>query len=299
MTTGERFRGSGARSITRFLEEHQACDAGFKVGRDVPGSGKLQIVCKGCGAVGDYSAASAAALGSPPEEVRRRGAAESARLEVRPRPPRRRGRPWVARAAIAALVIAGAALIAIGVLAQDDEGGTPAEPEQPPAQAEPAARQAPDAARNAAAAARRAARLREKIRLQGEVFSDRFSIGVPSSWSSGGLENGGTGLFSSDGHAAVRVYYEVGGADVEELARGAARFLGNEHPGAQVQPAVRKRVGSLRGLSLTAEYPGGSERAVVLSSDGVSYLLLEQVEAEATPFRRLQANAALQSFRPL
>jgi hypothetical protein len=135
--------------------------------------------------------------------------------------------------------------------------------------------------------------------LQGQVFSDRFSVGVPVNWDSATIEGGGTALFAPDGKAFVRIYYELGGADVNDLASAAGRFLESEHPGARVSAPATKRVGPLRGRAVTAVYPGGRERAVVLSSDGVSYLLTEAAEDGATRFRRLQAKAALQSFRPL
>jgi hypothetical protein len=324
MSTGERFRGVGARSITRFLAEHQACDGGFEVGREPDGPGRIKVTCKGCGAVGGYAAAEAASaldledtgdtarknrysrrnaqVAAPPSRTpdapapprpAAGGPAPPPPPSAPSRPPWRGGRPWLAPALIGGALLVGGGLIAVGIFAGDD-GEDAAPPPAPVAETEPPAAPAPQPPPG-----KDVARLREKVRLQGQVFSDRFSVGVPLNWDSGTIEGGGTALFSPDGRAFVRIYYEVGGADIDDLASAAGRFLEGEHRGARVSAPATKRIGSLRGRAVTAVYPGGRERAVVLSSDGVSYLLTEAAEDEASQFRRLQAKAALQSFRPL
>lgn len=50
MALAERFKTTGATGIATFLSRHRACDDGFEVFREQgPGSGRLQLKCKGCG----------------------------------------------------------------------------------------------------------------------------------------------------------------------------------------------------------------------------------------------------------
>jgi hypothetical protein len=55
---GERFRSDATRQISRFLDHHQGCDAGFDVRRQgEPGHGQFAITCLGCGQTVEYRAA--------------------------------------------------------------------------------------------------------------------------------------------------------------------------------------------------------------------------------------------------
>src|SRR3954453_4909404 len=70
-------------AISRFLAEHQDHDAGFDVGREKgSGTGRLRLVCLGCGETIEYRAGEAAEI--PPDS--------SADPEARRSPPRERGR---------------------------------------------------------------------------------------------------------------------------------------------------------------------------------------------------------------
>src|SRR5829696_3820067 len=74
--------GSRTSAISRFLAEHQDHDAGFDVGREAgSGTGRLRVVCLGCGASVEYRAADVESV-----------AATRAQLEDRVSPPRERER---------------------------------------------------------------------------------------------------------------------------------------------------------------------------------------------------------------
>lgn len=93
MALGERFKGSGARGIARFLSEHQNCDSGFDVRRgEAATGGPLRITCEGCGASIDYNAAAAgeAAAAAPPPPPTSNGAAG---VEAAPSAPAPAARP--------------------------------------------------------------------------------------------------------------------------------------------------------------------------------------------------------------
>ena len=335
MALGERFRGSGTRGIARFLAEHQHCDAGFDVRReDEPGSGRLRITCLGCGQTIAYRAAEAGELAAagvdlgapngdvpasvepvapppqpaavaPPPGVRPVGG-----LTRRPQPispaPYRRGIPgWIPVLLIGALIIGGLVMIVIGLTRSDSEqaGSGPATPaeskpapgggksEQPaqPAEQAPAPQEGEGGTEAPAGGA---------VALDKRTFLDRFEIGVPAGWEAGSSgEN--VVLKAPGGVAAVSIVTQQGEFPDSALTQGARSFLTTEHAGADLGSAERVRLGGRPATSIRATYPGGVDTAYALSAGGVSYLISNRSDRGASAEISAQADAAVQSFKPL
>jgi len=341
MGLGERFRPTGTRGISRFLADHEQCDAGFDVNPEQgAGSGRLRITCQGCGSSVTYRAgelpeatglampepapngkptaeAPPEAVAAAPARTRRpspppsapagagAGAAAGRKTASAPgpaaapswRPPARRllwlGPPggvrrWLPLAAIAALIVTGLVMIAVGLLRDDDGSETAAPPSEEPVAQAPAPAE-PEAVQPSPA---------EEIDLRRRVFVQRFALGLPSGWS-GGQEGGAVVAEPGDGDAAVRVFFEPGARPLGSFSRAAAGFLAAERDGARVGEPESIRHAGRPAMRVEAVFGGGRELAVVLSAGGFSYLLLQRVDRSASGSAEAEAEAVLASFEPL
>lgn len=323
----ERFRSGGARGIARFLSDHQHCDAGFDVRREAgAGTGRLSITCKGCGEGITYKAAEAGELAAGPELVNGDGAGarpaaappaappppeQPKRLEATPLGPSEgavgtspvrgsRGRlpGWIQPALIALVILAGLVLVAVGI---SRSFGGDESPQQPvtsaettaPAETAPAETAAPPPAETTPSPQPPPS---QGVNLTRRDVDGRYAIGVPRGWRSDSGD-GALSIAAPGGVAAIRVFYESGAESDAELAEGAARFLADEHDGAQVSRPQRVRVGSVRGYEVTAAYGGGEETAMVLTRGGYSYLVLRRVDNGASEPIAAEATASFNSFR--
>jgi hypothetical protein len=333
----ERFRSGGARGIARFLSDHQHCDSGFEVSREAgAGTGRLSITCKGCGHGITYKAAEAGELAAGPQLSNggNAHAPELPSLAPSPRPPAgprtpapgpvsppapgpvgtepvRGGRGrlprWLVPALIGLVIAAGVVMIAIGLTrsggeAASPEGGTPTAPAEatapaetaPPAETEP--EPPPPAETAAPAPAPAPSPSAQGARLKRREVDGRYAIGVPVGWD-GESDDGVLSITPPGGVAAIRIFYEPGAESDMELAEGARGFLADEHDGAQVGRPQRIRVGSIRGLEVTATYGGGTETAMVLTRGGYSFLVLRRVDRGASEAVAGEASASFASFR--
>jgi hypothetical protein len=259
----------------------------------------------------------------PPPAVRPAGMPTQ---PFKPRPsqkPRRGVVPgWLSVGVIAALILGGLTMIAIG-LTKDDEGQpTPTPPAgQTPAQNNPAGgqekqkhkqqkhkkqkkspaagqkKQQSGGGQSQAPASGGAAQGAGAGALNRRTFENRFSIGVPGGWDSGEKE-GAIALTARGATAEILVFFQQGETPLSELARGARGFLAERHAGAQIGGAKPTRIGSQRGLRMVATYQGGEEIAVVLSAKGYSHVILRRVDRGASPDLEQQAEAVLASFKP-
>jgi hypothetical protein len=291
--------GSRTTAISRFLAEHQDHDAGFDVGREKgSGTGRLRLVCLGCGETIEYRAGEAAEI--PPEAAADPKPRRSPpRERERSRQPKAAGRGWMGGhpfAARAIGILIAAALLLVVILLLTDNGS---EPSKNSTATSPAS--VPVATESAAPAAPPPAQPQPQPRpprLHAATFADRFRIGVPGAWRSGerGTE---TVLAGPGGTPEIDLYYAVDSRGLDELGSSAVRFLKDRHPAGEVASPVATRVGDLRGLRVVATYPDGSETAIVLTSGGYAYLLVKRIDRHDEAFRVSQAAASVDSFRPL
>jgi hypothetical protein len=134
--------------------------------------------------------------------------------------------------------------------------------------------------------------------LHTESFAGRFAIGVAPHWTAG--EEGTAVAVTAPGSGVeINIYFEAGDRPLGQLADSARSFLRQRHPGGQIGAPQRQPLAHLQALRITDSYPGGTEVAIVLTSGGYTYLLLERVD-NGVPGRVMeQADAELASFRPL
>ena len=309
MGLGERFRSEGASDISRFLEEHQSCDAGFDVRRqDEPGRGHFTITCLGCGEKVSYKAAHIGDLAALDAELDSSVPVANGSASQPPQPSEgvepkqaREGRPPRApakqRRSRRPLLIAGGALAAAALIvvvligsAGDDDEPAPAAPaeQQPvqPAAQEPAPAQAPPEP------------TAQPVELERQSFVDRFSIGTPGGWDSA-FADGGIELAPPGGEAAVKVYFEQDETSTRDLAESASGYLADRHEDAKLSAPRAVDLGGTGALAVRADYPGGAEEAIVVASSGYAYLVLKRIDGGAAPRVSRQADAVAASFRPL
>lgn len=181
---------------------------------------------------------------------------------------------WLPDLLIGVLIVAGIAIIVVGLIRGDgDQGG--------------------DGGHEGDAAQQGAT----QPSVSAEPFADRFRIGVPAGW----RRSFAAGTFSfspSGGGVELRVQLKAGERQLSELASAAARYLAARARRGRVEGPRRTRVGGVPALRLAASYPGGRTLAAVLSSGGYSYLIFATAERSAGPLLRRQLEAALASYRP-
>lgn len=332
MATGERFRSGGARGIARFLAEHQNHDAGFDVQRDQSqGTGRLRITCKGCGETIDYRAAEAGELAAAGDALENggstaraeAGAEQSARRvgparpAPRPEPSRRPTGPaarplvprWVPTAAIALLIGGGLLLIAIGLIRDSGGQQNPApapttapqqQQQREPQQQSPANTQtapaAPPAQQGAAAGQGQAGA--STVTLHRRSFANRFSIGIAPGWQTG-QKDGAITITAPGSVAEIDVYFQSGERPPSAMVGAASGFLEQRHPNGRVGSPHPTHLAGSPAVRVTTSYPGGAEEAVILSRGGYTYVVLVRVDRGANPAVQREAQAELNSFRPL
>jgi hypothetical protein len=296
--TGPR-SSSRTTAISRFLAEHQDHDAGFDVGREEgSGTGRLRMICLGCGQSIEYRAGEAAEI--PPEiPTGPKAGRPPTRERERPRkrkPADRTQAGLIRKHPLAFGILIAAALVLAAILLLTDNGSgpakksTPTAPASAPVTTQPVTPVTPPPAEPTSQS--------RPPRLHVATFADRFRIGVPGAWHSG--ERGtATVLSGPGGTPEVDVYYALDSRGLDELGSSAVRFLRDRHPAGKVAAPVPTRVGDLRGLQVEATYPDGSETAVVLTSGGYAYLLVKRIDRHDEPFRVRQAAASVDSLRPL
>jgi hypothetical protein len=287
-------------AISRFLAKHQDHDAGFDVGREAgSGTGRLRIVCLGCGESIEYRAGEAAEI--PPEipaDPRARRSSPRERPRRSKAADRGTGGPFGKHpfAAKAIGILIAAALLLAAILLLTDSGSetpknsTPTTPTSVSVATEPAAPATPPPAQPQGQP--------RPPRLHPATFADRFRIGVPGAWHSE-MRDTETVLSGPGGTPEIDVYYALDSRGLDELGSDAVGFLEDRHPAGKVADPGPTRVGDLSGLQVVATYPDGSETAVVLTSGGYAYLLIKRVDRRDEPFRVRQATSSVDSFRPL
>jgi hypothetical protein len=306
--------------VGRFVATHEDCGAGFEINRN--GRGKLYLVCGACGERTQYGAEDTEQLrahGVVPEQAATGRRFEPRRGKVERWLPAPAALPWwVPNAYIVAVIGIGLTLIAFGVLRPgsgdraifsggDQEEQRPSPDETPPAGDQPAPTptptpQAPVTAGAAPAPAPApkpgSARRPDRPELNRVEVAGRFAVGVPEGWESG--VSGGAATFEAPGStAAMLVFLEPGGVKPGSLADEARSFLLQRHGGGKVEKPRPARLGRFRAVVLLCTYPGGKERATLLSAHGYSYLVLSEIDHGAPASTRVASTAALRSFRPL
>ena len=321
MALTERFRSGGSRGIAGFLAEHQKCDAGFDVGRrDDPGTGRLTITCKGCGARANYTASEAARVVTPelllanaPSPERSQGGtavqpspekkARSRRRSTKTTRRRKTSLGPAATALIAAAIAAGVALIVVALFGDD---GKPVTTTAPSAATTGGAGGGGETAvangnGNRGGTGEKAnpgQRAKPRpVLLAVRSGTGPFSIAVPISWRD--VEVGSVANYIAPGGTAfIQVYYESGAQDPSELARGAAGYLRRKHPGARISTPRSTRIDGYPAKRVVATYADGAEEALVLSSASYSYLVINRTKRAAPERIARAARAAARSMRP-
>jgi hypothetical protein len=288
-------------SVSSFIAAHEQCGHGFQVAPSRSGPGRLHLVCGGCGERAEYRGDDVAVLeehGIDPSQAARGRRFSPDREAMERWLPAPAALPWwVPNAYILGLIAVGLGLIAFGLLHDRQSGhatlGADSHPAAPrtagvaatpiPAP-EPKAKPAPPAPKPA-----------DLHRL---VVLNRFSLGVPAGWT-GGTQSGAVVFVAPGGSAELRFFLQPGATPPAQLVDRAHSFLAREHPSAKISAADSLRLGKLKALDLVARYPGGAERAYLLSTGGYSYLILSRLNRSAARSVRIDSGAIVRSFRPV
>lgn len=279
-------------------------------------SGFLSIACEGCSKTVTYSAAEVGELAVVSEALPASSpaGAEVAAASAHPRPgwgrgvgseatpgavpesgpiasaARRRWRPWVLTAALAA---AGIALVVIALLRSGDgseplglavsDGTSGAPPSSAPA--------------GTAAPPQQVGAGSSDVRLESRTFLELFAIGVPRGWRS---EEIGTEVRISSRRyiATIAIFHQLGERSPKDLAQGAADFLAGRHPGATIGKTEYLRIGGRRAARVNSSYGGGEEAAIVLADDGYTFVMLRSLGGGSPEAVATAAEAAIASFKP-
>ena len=304
-----RERQSPGHAVGRFVALHEDCGAGFEITRN--GRGRLYLVCGACGERTQYGAEDTEQLrahGVDPEQAAEKGRFQPRREKVEPWLPAPAALPWwVPNAYIVAVILIGVGLVTFGVLrpGSDDRAifsGGDQQDRSPPSgnQPAPAPAPAPPVTAGAGPGTPKPEPTPRPARpeLDRTEVAGRFAVGVPEGWE-GGMSGGAVVFEASGSTAALRIFLEPGSVKPGSLTDDARRYLRREHAGGKVHKPQPTKVGRFRAVVLLCTYPGGKERATLLSAHGYSYLVLSEVDRDAPASTRSASAAALRSFRPL
>jgi hypothetical protein len=288
-------------SVSGFIATHEQCGYGFQVAPSRSGPGRLHLVCGGCGERAEYRGDDVAVLeehgidASQAAQGRRFRPSRESMERWLPAPA---ALPWwVPNAYILGVIAVGLGLIAFGLLHDRQSGhailGADSHPAAPRA-ADAAATPSPPPAPKA----KPAQPARKPPDLHRLVVLNRFSVGVPAGWT-GGTQSGAVVFVAPGGSAELRFFLQPGTTPPSRMVDRAHSFLAREHPTAKITAADSLRLGKLKALDLVARYPGGAERAYLLSTGGYSYLILSRVDGDAARSVRTDSGAIVRSFRPV
>jgi hypothetical protein len=314
--TAEKKRGTQRRDVAKFLAAHEHCQSDLEIRRPTdPADGRLRLVCNGCGASAAYDVGQPGVLKLldggrvkpvPAVAPGGRGRLKPSQEQMQrwlPTPP---ALPWwVPSAYIFAIIAVGLAMIAFGVLRPDGrdralfgDGGVEAPSEPVPATPPPVNQAGSEPAPAGPPKAKAKPDAGPHIDLRRITVLSRFRVGVPDGWGAG-ARGGAVAFAAPGGDAELRVYLEPGDRPPRELARDAARFLRDAHPGASLSPVRAFRQAGDSAAAIEASYKGGTDRAVLISESGYEYLLLSSVDESVSGRSEAAAAAALQSFSAL
>lgn len=307
--------------MAKFLAEHEECASDFDI-RRTSGVGKgkeLRVVCNGCGNRAAYDVGEPGVLKAidprPPKRAER--GRKLTREEVERWLPAPAALPWwVPNAYIVVIIGIGLSMIAFGLVKSRDsepvvvgervETGADSTQAAPAPAAPQVVPPGPGAAAGAAVTGGSPApepELRPRPTAKAPPIDpvtvlDRFTIGVPSGWEAG--TSGGAVVFrSEDDRAQVRVFLQPGDGGPRTLSRRAVDFLRGEHPEGKTTSPEDGRIGRAPTAWVESRYPGGRERAILLSEGGYEYLILARVDSSASATDRAATRAMVRSFRSL
>jgi len=297
-------RSNSVQGLSRFLDEHEQCDAGFDVER--PGaadSGLISITCRGCGKSFEYA----------PETIEIEREIElsplPAPIPLASTPPkksgnRKRDRVIVATLLLAALAAFAAALIRIndaqsGPSSGDSGESAVAQPARPTPPA-PEAEAAPDPKTGVEAAAKPAP-TRKSAGLENEELLrlERFSLAVPAGWTHG-LAEGGT-VVGPPGVSPVfvQVFFEDGATGgLRAMAAQSAQFAESRAGGKSAGAAQRTRVAGNPAFELAVHGPTRSDLVLGVLAGSTHYLVLGTIDQDASATQAAAVRRAMRTFRP-
>lgn len=218
---------------------------------------------------------------------------------AKPPAKRRGGLPgWLPIAVIGFLILGGIVLIGIGFLtdAGEQETVTP-EPAQEAERPSEQGTNEPNQDEGQQAEQPQQPATPPAAGIDRRTFADRFELGVPAGWDSSQGE--GVTLTAPGRKAAVQAFFGSRRGSVDQLADQAAALLRQRHDGARVGRPRPTRIGGLPALRVNAVFRGGEASAIVLNDGGFSYLLTVRIDRGASQQISGQAEAVVQSFRPL
>ena len=293
--------------LSRFLAEHEPCDAGFDVEHPTGvGNGLISMTCRGCGKAYQYSPGTIEierevefapvlppAVGAPRElPERRQPKAENQTRD---------------RMVAAGLLILAIAAFAVALIRVLDANEADPEPTPPPAatatpppvpEPQPEAQPTPEPQ---SAQPTPAEPVNPLIAGPGEkeMRMLRYSLIVPEAWTQRPAD-GGTAIGPpGTSPISVQVFFEenpaVGIASMVGQSRlFAVERVGGGRPG----PVSRTRVGGDPAFELTAGRGGTSATILGVLDGAYRYLVVGDIGVAATPQQAASVRRALETFRP-
>ncbi len=324
--------------LSRFLVEHEACDAGFDVDHPAGlGNGLISMTCRGCGKSFEYSPGTIeiereiefepvtmAASGVPPRELLPMGEAR-ARKPAPGGPNRRRDR--IVAAGLLGFAIAAFAFAVIRVLDAregSDELAVPtpaakeSKPQQGQATPQPQAQQTrakqpqaqqtqprqPQAKQPQAQQPRQtpaAAAPGAPVAGPGEkeMKMVRFSLIVPEAWTQRAAEGGTLIGPPGPGPVSVQVFFEENPAvGIGTMIDKSVEFARARAGGGAAGPVSRTRVGGNPAFEFRVRSAGGSEIVLGVLAGSYRYLVVGNAGPAASAAQEADLRRALATFLP-
>jgi hypothetical protein len=291
------------KDLSRFVEIHERCGAGFELERSESTGEPLVIACRGCGARYRHAVskstpgrAKPAPTGAspsrpplrlaeppparpsiggveaqPPSEVpaRRpipesRRTPESTTAEPTAMPRRKPGWLTVVTAAVGVVLVAALLKALVGGPSGDDGNSQPIRAATVP------------------------------------LLENTYSLRLPTGWSVSRTGAGALYQPKHDPEVHLQVFFQRVPAGLALMSHKTAALLRSRHDAARIsQPTELRVAGRLPAIQVIATRPGGLEAGLVVRKGAYGYVLLRAETSDAPRWQRVLARRVEASFRPL
>lgn len=301
--------------LSRFLVEHESCDAGFDVGHPAGlGNGPISMTCRGCGKAYEYTPGTIeiereiefepvmmAAPGAPPREL-----PPASRTPVKlpaGRPPNQQ-RDRIVAAALLVFAVAAIAFAVVRVMEAREGPAEPAAPTPAATEAKPQPSQAapqPDTEPAPEAGAPRPDGSQALVAGPGEkeMKMVRFSLIVPDAWTQRAAEGGTLIGPPGSGPVSAQVFFEENPAvGRSTMIARSVEFARARVGGGTVGAVSRTRVGGDPAFEFRVRGARGSAIVLGVLADPYRYLVVGDIGRAASAAQEADLRRALATFRP-
>lgn len=290
-------RSTSLEGLRRFLADHEPCDAGFDVGQPGGnGKGLISIACRDCGKSFEYAPGTI--------EIEREIEFSPAPVPEKPtvpalKRPKNQRRDRVLAASVLLLVLTAFAFALVRINETHYGSASDAPVSTQPATLEPSQPRRPEPTAKAKPETKPPARKSAGLENEKPLRLERFSLAVPAGWTHGPAEGGTVIGPPGTSPATVQVFFEDGArGGLRAMAGQSVRFAQARVGGKPTGAVGRTLVAGYPAFELTVKGATRSQLVLGILAGATHYLVIGNIDENATARQRTAVRRALQTFRP-